>query len=63
MFAGFLLFTKDVNDYIFYKAHLDVALFRGSAADEIETSVLRMRTDDGSACAQAVKTAAGSSYR
>ena len=29
------LFTKDVNDYIFYKSfHLDVALFRGSAADE-----------------------------
>lgn len=29
------LFTKDVNDYIFYKSfHLDVALFRGSYADE-----------------------------
>lgn len=29
------LFTKDVNDYIFYKSfHLDIALFRGSVADE-----------------------------
>lgn len=29
------LFTENINDYIFYKSfHLDVALFRGSIADE-----------------------------